>query len=321
MRGDSDAPKAPGARTIDLVVGEEAQGRRLDAWLAPAAGLPSRVAAQRLIERGHVLVDGVAAPKRHTLAAGERITVEVPPPEPSELEPENVELDIAYEDEHLIVLSKPAGVVVHPAAGHRSGTLVNALLGHAGGLSSIGGVARPGIVHRLDKDTSGLMIVAKDDETHQALSRALAARKITREYLALVHGAPPSAEGIVDAPIGRSPKDRKKMAVVERGRSAVTRFAVERRCGAFTLLRLRLATGRTHQIRVHMAFLGVPVVGDPMYGRSGDAKRLGIHRQFLHAERLAFTHPSTGQPMDFRSPLPEDLAALLESLCYSGPDL
>jgi 23S rRNA pseudouridine1911/1915/1917 synthase len=301
--------------SAELVVPADAEGMRLDAWLAPAAGLPSRAAAQRLIESGHVLVDGKTPRKRHALAVGERVTVEVPPPEPSTLEAQEMPLDVLYEDEHLLVLSKPAGLVVHPAAGHRQGTLVNALLAHPGGLSSIGGVERPGIVHRLDRDTSGLMIVAKDDATHQALSRQLARREVVREYLALVHGAPPSEDGVIDAPMGRSPKDRKKMAVVERGRPAVTKFHVERRCGAYSLLRLTLGTGRTHQIRVHLAFLGVPVVGDPVYGRSGDAKRLGTQRQLLHAARLTFTHPATGQQMSFESPPAEDMAGLLARLC------
>jgi len=289
-------------------------GKRLDVWVTHAAHLHSRTAAQRLIAEGYVLVDGAPATKHHIVHARETVEVTVPPPEPSGVEPQDIPIDVRYEDEHLIVLSKPAGLVVHPAHGHADGTLVNALLAHTDDLAGIGGVERPGIVHRLDRDTSGLMLVAKNDQAHGSLAAQLGARTLSREYLALVHGAPPSDEGVIEAPIGRSPGDRKKMAVVQGGREARTRFAVERRLGACTLLRLKLETGRTHQIRVHLAYLGVPVVGDPVYGRKGDRAAFGLERQFLHAARLEFDHPVTGERMSFDDALPEELDKVLQAL-------
>lgn len=329
--GRDDSDRAPafeqtGApRSLRLSVPAAKAGTRLDVWLAESAEVPSRAAAQRLIEGGHVLLDGACPTRHHVLKGGESAQVTIPTPQPSEIIAEPMPLDIRYEDEHLIVLCKPAGVVVHPAHGHTRGTLVNALLAHerdraragasGGGLSGIGGVERPGIVHRLDRDTSGLMLVAKDDHTHQALARQLASRTIVREYLVLVHGAPVTDEGVIDAPIGRSPRDRKKMAVVAGGRHAETRFTLVARCGDLTLMRCRLATGRTHQIRVHLAYMRLPVVGDPVYGRAGDRKRYGLDRQFLHAARLTFVHPATLEEMTFSDALPQDLSEVLDRSC------
>lgn len=307
-------PAAEEARHITRKVEPADAGARLDVWVTHAARLQSRAAAQRLIEQGNVLVDGAPATKHHIVHARETVEVTVPPAEPSGVEPQDIPIDVRYEDEHLIVLSKPAGLVVHPAHGHADGTLVNALLAHTDDLAGIGGVERPGIVHRLDRDTSGLMLVAKNDLAHASLAAQLKDRTLAREYLALVHGTPPSEDGIIDAPIARSPRDRKKMAVVPGGRAARTRFRVERRLGEYTLLRLRLETGRTHQIRVHLAHLRVPVVGDPVYGRKGDRAAFGLERQFLHAAHLEFDQPVTGERMAFDDPLPVELQNVLERL-------
>lgn len=311
----ADAPAPPeGTRRVTRKVEPADAGARLDVWVTRAARLTSRAAAQRLIAQGNVLVDGAPATKHHIVHARETVEVNVPPPEPSGVEPQDIPIDVRYEDEHLIVLSKPAGLVVHPAHGHADGTLVNALLAHTDDLAGIGGVERPGIVHRLDRDTSGLMLVAKNDRAHASLAAQLKDRTLVREYLALVHGAPPSDEGIIDAPIARSPRDRKKMGVVHGGRAARTRFTVEQRLGDFTLLRLKLETGRTHQIRVHLAYLGVPIAGDPVYGGKGDRASLGLERQFLHAAHLEFDHPATGERMSFDDELPEELEKVLEGL-------
>jgi 23S rRNA pseudouridine1911/1915/1917 synthase len=287
----------------ELVVGAEAAGERLDVFLAATAG--SRAAAQRLIDAGLVLVDGGARPKRHVVAAGERVTVrgtEVAP------EPEVPDADfaVAYEDEHLLVVDKPAGVVVHPARRHRSGTLAQALAGRAAGGDDPN---RAGIVHRLDRDTSGLLVVARSDSVHAALKAMLKDRRITREYLALVEGRPAARAGTIDAPIGRDRRVRTRISTdTDEPREAVTHFETERVFEGYTLLRVRLETGRTHQIRVHLKAIGHPVAGDPEYGSRG---ALGLDRQFLHAEHLAFDHPVTGAAIDVRSPLPDDLAAAL----------
>jgi 23S rRNA pseudouridine1911/1915/1917 synthase len=288
----------------ELVVGPDAAGERLDVFLARDAG--SRAAAQRLIDAGLVLVDGRPRPKRHAVVAGERITVRpaAAAPEP-EVAPARFE--IAYEDEHLLVVDKPAGVVVHPARGHRKGTLAQALAGRAAGGED---PDRAGLVHRLDRDTSGLLVVARSEAVHAALKRALAERRITREYLALVEGRPAARAGTIDAPLGRDRRVRTKISTdTDEPREAITHFATERTFPAFTLLRVRLETGRTHQIRAHLLAIGHPVAGDPEYGHAG---ALGLPRQFLHAERLAFTHPVTGAAIDLRSPLPPDLTAALE---------
>jgi 23S rRNA pseudouridine1911/1915/1917 synthase len=281
----------------------EDEGARLDAFLA--APLGSRARAQRLIEAGAVLVDGRAAPKRHLMAAGEVVTVEEPEA-PAPAEAPDAPYDVPYADEHLLVVDKPAGVVVHPARGHRTGTLSQALAGVAAGGDD---AARAGIVHRLDRDTSGLLVVARSEAVHRALRAALQARKITREYLALVEGRPPARSGTIDAPLGRDRRVRTRMSTdTDDPRAAVTHFEIERALPRTTLLRVRLETGRTHQIRAHLRAIDHPVVGDPEYGTAG---RLGLERQFLHAARLAFDHPVTGARIDVSSPLPADLQEAL----------
>jgi 23S rRNA pseudouridine1911/1915/1917 synthase len=290
--------------------------RRLDAALAARGGL-SRAAAQRLIAAGRVTVAGAAAGKDHRLHEGDVVAWSPAPAEPSQLLPEPVPLTVVYEDDWLLVVDKPAGVVVHPAPGHQHGTLVQGLLdlGIAGGHGS-----RPGIVHRLDKDTSGLLIVARRDEAYQALVSALARRQIKRTYVALLLGELPQDEGTIDAPIGRHLRDRKRMSLHSaRPRHAVTHFTVLGRAPGYTLAEVRLETGRTHQIRVHFAALGYPVAGDLQYGRR--PRPAGLERQFLHAARLAFAHPRDGRPLDFASPLPADLAAFLASLGLEAPRL
>jgi 23S rRNA pseudouridine1911/1915/1917 synthase len=293
-----------GAGERELVVGPEAAGERLDVFLARDAG--SRAAAQRLIDGGLVLVDGAERPKRHAVAAGQRITVR-PAPQAPEPEVPEARFAVVYEDEHLLIVDKPPGVVVHPARGHRAGTLVQALAGRAAGGDD---PDRPGIVHRLDRDTSGLLVVARSEPAHAALKAMLAERRITREYLALVEGRPAARAGTIDAPLGRDRRVRTRISTdTDEPREAITHFETERALEGYTLLRVRLETGRTHQIRAHLKAIGHPVAGDPEYGRAG---ALGLPRQFLHAERLAFAHPMTGAAIAAQSPLPSDLAAVLE---------
>jgi 23S rRNA pseudouridine1911/1915/1917 synthase len=290
----------------ELVVGPEQAGERLDQFLA--APLGSRARAQRLIDAGRVTVDGDTRPKRHRLGAGEVVSVDEEPERegPGTGAAPAAGIPIVYEDDALIVVDKPAGVVVHPARGHRSGTLAQLLAGRARGGAD---PDRAGIVHRLDRDTSGLLIVARSETAHRRLQEALARRRIAREYLALVEGHPPARTGTIDAPIGRDRHDRTRISTdTDRPRPALTRFELERALSAASLLRVRLQTGRTHQIRVHLAAIGHPVCGDPVYGRAGV---LGLERQFLHAERLAFEHPISGESLALRSPLPEDLRAAL----------
>jgi 23S rRNA pseudouridine1911/1915/1917 synthase len=302
---------------------EETGGERLDSYLAARLSL-SRSRIAQLIEAGQVRLNGAPPRKRDRPAPGDRIEVHIPPPDPSPLTPEDLPLDILYEDEDLLVLDKAAGMVVHPAPGHRGGTLVNALLHAARDLSGIGGVLRPGIIHRLDKDTSGLLIVAKNDAAHTALSEALSRRRIRRRYLTACWGHLPDPATTVDAPIGRHPTDRKRMGVVDGGRRAVTRFRRLERWPAADLLQAELETGRTHQIRVHLLHLGHPVVGDAVYGAGRErgfsgaardwARELARRtpRQFLHAAELRFRHPRTGAEMRFASPLPPDLRAVAD---------
>ena len=295
-------------------------GERLDAFVADRVEGLSRSRVAQLIAEDRIRLNGEPAKKSERLTAGDVVDVEVPPPEPSSVEPEAIPLDIVYEDEDLAVVNKPAGLVVHPAPGHRTGTLVNALLHHVDDLSGIGGVKRPGIVHRLDKDTSGLLIVAKHDRAHRALSAALKRRDISRVYLAACWGHLDADRQTVDAPVGRSHRNRKRMAVVDDGRRAVTHFRRAERWVAADLLEAKLESGRTHQIRVHLAHIGHPVVGDALYG-AGGAKGISgpghvwarelerkVPRQFLHAHRLAFEHPVKGERMAFESPLPGALA-------------
>jgi 23S rRNA pseudouridine1911/1915/1917 synthase len=324
----SDAADGAG---LEVVVAEDEAGRRLDQFLA--ASLGSRARAARLIGEGRVTVDGRSVPKRHAVAAGERVAVAgvitagaiagagaaAGPAAGAAAgaaagEQDQAPFAVAYEDPHLIVVDKPAGVVVHPARGHRTGTLAQALAGRAAGGED---AWRAGIVHRLDRDTSGLLVVAKSDPVHRDLKALLAERKLHREYLALVEGVPPARTGTVDAPIGRDRRDRVLVSVdTDVPREAVTHFEVIRAFGGVTLLRIVLDTGRTHQIRVHMAAIGHPVCGDEAYGGS---RRFGLERQFLHAARLAFPHPVTGEEIDVRSPLPADLAQVLEELTVPDP--
>lgn len=282
----------------------------------------SRTRVQKLLAEGLITVNGEAARKSDQVEPGSSVVVVLPPPEPIEIQGEDLPLDIVFEDEHLLVVNKAAGMVVHPAPGHRTGTLVHALLWHLPNLVGVGGRARPGIVHRLDRDTSGLLVVAKTDAAHRALSDALRAREIKRQYLAATWGHLAESPITIDAPIGRDPRDRKRMAVVEGGRRAVTHARVRERWLRAELLDVALQTGRTHQIRVHLAHLGHPVVGDPLYG-AGWERGLGgptrrwvdqlarrAQRQFLHAARLSFQHPATGEAMRFESQLPPDLASI-----------
>jgi len=289
---------------------EEAEGR-LDAFVAARAGI-SRAAAAKLISSGSVLVDGHLATKSSRIADGMRVAVSLPEADDVTPQPEDIPVSVVFEDDHLLVVSKPAGLVVHPAPGHSSGTLVNALLARAGAQPAGGDAGRPGIVHRLDAGTSGLMIVAKDEATHAALTEALAARAITRTYLALVDGVPDTDTTTIDAPIGRSPRDRKRMAVVAGGRPAVTEIMVLEKLPDTALVEARPVTGRTHQIRVHLKAAGHPVVGDRVYGRNHKlAAALGLERPFLHAARLSFEHPSTGARIELEDPLPPDLQVAL----------
>ncbi len=292
----------------------------MDVFLAERTGL-TRTRVQDLISQGKATVGGRRGEKHQRLKAGEEVALELPPPQPAEPHPQDLGLRVVYQDRHLAVVSKPAGMVVHPAAGHHEGTLVNAALFALEDLSGVGGMHRPGIVHRLDRDTSGLLVLAKDDRAHLHLQEMVRARILKRFYLALVHGVPTSPLGTVEAPIGRDPRDRKKMAVTSRGgRPAVTHFRVLEDFETASLLEVELVTGRTHQIRVHMSYIGHPVVGDTTYGRKGRLEReLGLSRQFLHAYRLQFPHPVTGEPLEFEEPLPEDLARPLELLRTSVP--
>lgn len=282
-------------------------GRRLDAAVGAIEGVGSRAEAQRLIEAGRALVDGRVVPKRHLLAAGEVLEIRPTPAPLSELVPEAIDMVVRFEDEHLLVVDKPAGIVTHPSAGHQGGTLVHGLLAHA--ISGGADPTRPGIVHRLDRDTSGLLVVARSERAHRRLQRMLRERTIERTYAALVHGAAPPAM-TVDRPIGRDRRVRTRMAIAdETGRPAVTHARRVEDLGRFTLLEVRLETGRTHQIRVHLESVGHPVVGDRVYGRRQES--LGLERQFLHAARLAFAHPETGEPIEVESPLPHDLELAL----------
>ena len=286
-------------------------GRRLDSEISARAGV-SRAAAQKWLDAGLVLVDGQARPKNHQTRPGEVVTVTPPPARPLDAQPEDIPLCIVYEDDALLVVDKPRGMVVHPAAGNEQGTLVNALLAHCGSsLSGINGVLRPGIVHRIDKDTSGLLVVAKTDAAHLGLSAQLEAHSMEREYRAVVHGRMRESEGVIDAPLARHPVHRKKMAVVPGGRRAVTHYRVLEQFPRFCYLSCRLETGRTHQIRVHMASIGHPLAGDPLYG---PARGLSIGGQCLHAAVLGFTHPVTGEFLRFVSPLPDYFEALLKKL-------
>ena len=305
------------------IIAEPGAGR-VDRYLSMCDLPLSRTQIQRLISTGQVTVDGAPVRANHKLRGGEQIRVVVPPPEAAAAEPEDLPLELVYEDARLAVVVKPRGLVVHPAPGHPSGTLVNALLHRCRDLSGVGGVLRPGIVHRLDKDTSGLLVVAKDDASHRALQQQFRGRSVRKEYLAVVLGRL-SGEGVVDRPIGRHPVERKKMAVdAPRARAASTRWQELQRLNGATLLGVRIETGRTHQIRVHLASLGHPVVGDPLYGGLKQARGIGDAparrrllqetTQALHAWRLGFCHPESGEEMTFTAPPPVELAALIRDL-------
>jgi 23S rRNA pseudouridine1911/1915/1917 synthase len=295
-------------RGTRVAVPPSAAGERLDRFLAGMEDVGSRAAAERLLGEGKVLVDGVRRPKSHRLLGGEEVELEAPPRRESDLVPEELPLRVAFEDEHLLVVDKPAGVVVHPSAGHARGTLVHGLLGRAIAGGEEG--QRPGIVHRLDRDTSGLLVVARSDEAHRRLQQLVRRREVLREYLALVRGRPRSHAGRIEAPIGRDRTDPTRMSLdTSVPREAVTHFELIELLREHALLRVRLETGRTHQIRVHLAAIDLPVAGDAVYGIPGD---LGLERQFLHAARLAFEHPFGGAEVDVESPLPDDLAAALE---------
>ena len=309
---------------LELVVPPESAGERLDVFLATVEPVGSRAAAQRLIDSGAVTVDGAARPKRHSLAEGARVRLELPgAPDPADPSAgEGVPYEVVLEDEHLLVVDKPAGVVVHPAPGHPTGTLAQALAGRAAGG---GDPWRPGIVHRLDRDTSGLMVVAKSDPVHRALQGLIRSRELEREYLALVEGRPESRTGTIDAPIGRDRDRRELMSVrTDSPRVARTHFEIVEAYPRTTLLRVRLETGRTHQIRAHMAAIGNPVCGDRQYGGAASGARLGLTRQFLHSARLRFTHPVTGADTLCESKPPADLrhiqSAARREPVSGGPD-
>ncbi len=310
-------------RFYTLDVPDAAAGTRLDKFLAESLPDFSRTQIQRLIDDNYVELARGRATARYRVRPGERLRLEVPPPKPTRLLPEDIPLDIVFEDDALVVINKPPGMVVHPAPGHDHGTLVNALLYHCRSLSGVGGEERPGIVHRLDKDTSGLMLVAKHDHSHRHLSDQLRVRTLRRCYHALVQGRLSADRGTVDAPIGRHPQHRQKMAVVDAGREARTHYEVLENWGALSLLELSLETGRTHQIRVHLAHINRPVIGDPVYGTN--AVSLPRHpaverwirtfpRQALHAREIQFEHPETSELMTFTAPLPEDFERLLARL-------
>lgn len=286
------------------------EGERIDVFLARQEILPSRAFGQRLIKEKKVLVNSVPVKASYRVEAGDVIDVKYEEPKPLAVKPEPLPLEILYEDSDLIVVNKPRGMVVHPGAGNTEGTLVNALLAHCRDLSGIGGVLRPGIVHRLDKDTSGVLVVAKNDFAHLALAKQLKERSMTRKYLTLVRGRFPQPEGTINAPIGRDRVYRKRMSVLPGGRHAVTHYKVLEELGPYTFLEVRLETGRTHQIRVHMHYIGRPVVGDPVYGKGKDP--FSLKGQALHAATLGFIHPRTFRYMEYTTPLPKEFQDVID---------
>jgi 23S rRNA pseudouridine1911/1915/1917 synthase len=289
-------------------------GERLDVFLSGQIEDLTRSRIQKLISEGSITVNGLSAKANTKLKSGDRVEVEIPEPKETEIVAEEIPLDIVYEDEHMLVVNKAQGMVVHPAAGNYSGTLVNALMAYCGDtLSGINGEIRPGILHRIDKDTSGLLLVAKNDTAHTGLSQQIKEHSLTREYIALVYGNIKTDSGTIDAPIGRDEKDRKKMTITEKNsKNAVTHFFVEERFDKYTLVRCRLETGRTHQIRVHMSKNGHPIVGDPVYGRKKEEFKLS--GQLLHAFKVGYIHPVSGEYMEFTRELPEYFSEVLEKL-------
>jgi 23S rRNA pseudouridine1911/1915/1917 synthase len=320
----SEPSESAASSPLIETVRPDLDGLRLDRALSELFPHFSRSFLARLIDQRHVRLDTEVPTKAsHRVAAGQQVALHLPPPAPTALASQEIPITILHEDADLVVIDKPAGLVVHPAAGHADGTLVNALLFHIRDLSGVGGELRPGIVHRLDKDTSGVMIIAKGDDAHRRLTEAWNTDAVRKEYLALVYGTPTVAKGTIDAPIGRDPRDRKRMAVVAGGRRAVTDYEVIERLRYASLLRLRLRTGRTHQIRVHLKHLGHPIVGDPVYSgpqwRGIPDKKVqktlsSLTRQALHAARITIPHPRTGEAMTFEAAVPEDMARALSAL-------
>ena len=308
----------------DTTVGEAQHGLRLDRALGELFSDYSRNFLANLVTDGRVRIDGTPATKpSQRVETGQRLEIDVPDAAPSGIASQEIPLTVLHEDADVVVIDKPAGLVVHPAAGHADGTLVNALLFHVKDLSGVGGEIRPGIVHRLDKDTSGVMIIAKHDAAHRKLTEAWNTERVRKEYVALVYGTPSNDRGTIEAPIGRDPRDRKRMAVVAGGRAAITDYEVAERLRYVSLVRCRLRTGRTHQIRVHMKHLGHPIVGDPVYSgpqwRGIPDKKVqkllsSLERQMLHAARITFAHPTSGISMTFEAPLPEDFAKVIEAM-------
>ena len=319
MKSDNSTEPAleqdsPNSQQLLFTVPDAGVKGRLDAWLAKECPDISRARIQQLIKEGKVTTEGRSVKANAKPKPGEVYTIEIPPPAPAIPEPEDIPLDVLYEDSDCIVINKPAGLVVHPAPGHPDGTLVNALLWHCKDLAGVGGVERPGIVHRLDKDTSGVMVAVKNDIAMAGFVKLFQTGGMHKEYLAVVHGTPVPESGIVSNLIGRDPNNRKKMAVVTaNGKDALTHYRVERKMGDLTLMHCRIETGRTHQIRVHMKSIGVPVIGDPLYGRPALDKKLSVRpqRQILHARRLSFTHPVKGADLAIEAPLPDDFEVYL----------
>lgn len=297
--------------TIAYNIQSEQAGERIDKALAAINEDWSRSQIQAWIQDGSILVNGEKVKRNYKVVDGDSVVVQIPEPEEIDLIPEPMNLDIYFEDRDVVVVNKPRGMVVHPAPGHPTGTLVNGLLAHCDDLSGINGKIRPGVVHRIDKDTSGLLMIAKNDFSHERLVKQLQEKTVTRKYQAIVHGVIPHEVGTIDAPIGRDEKDRQRMAVVDNGRHAVTHFTVIERFKDFTLVECLLETGRTHQIRVHMKYIGYPIAGDPKYG---PRKTLDIEGQALHAEVLGFEHPRTEEYVEFRAPVPEEILKLIEEL-------
>jgi len=295
-----------------FIIGEQEVGERVDTWLAGKLPDLSRTYIHELAAGNHLLVNDTARRASYRIKAGDELKLTIPDPAATNIAAEDIPLDIVYEDNDLLVINKPKGMVVHPAHGHWQGTLVNALLGQIDDLSGINGELRPGIVHRIDKDTSGLLVVAKHDVAHRRLAEKIKDHDFTREYMALVHGRVAATVGTIDAPIGRDPRERKKMAVIRGGRPAVSHYQVEKRYNEYTLVRVTLETGRTHQIRVHLAYIKHAVVGDTMYGPR--KPHLGLEGQALHASRLGFVHPMTDQYLEFSVPLPDWFQLVLDGL-------
>lgn len=296
---------------FDITASEEQKSERIDKFLASTENGWSRTQVQQWVKDGQVVVNGSPVKANYKIQPGDQVTVTVPEPEVLDVLAEPMDLDIYYEDQDVLVVNKPRGMVVHPAPGHLTGTLVNGLMAHCTDLSGINGVMRPGIVHRIDKDTSGLLMVAKNDMAHESLVNQLVNKTVTRKYTAVVHGIISHDDGTIDAPIGRDKKDRQSMTVTRDGKNAVTHFHVLDRFQEFTLVECQLETGRTHQIRVHMKYIGFPLAGDPKYG---PRKTIDFNGQALHAGILGFQHPRTDEYIEFEAPLPEDMSALIENL-------